>query len=138
MLDFTKSREFPIGAVSEHTAVHIETIRYYEKIGVMPKPDRTAGGNRVYNIDRVRRLNFIKRSRELGFSLNEIRELLELVDGGDFTCGEIHAITTRQADNIRAKIKHMRRLERVLEGMAAECGRGILPECPVVEVLSEL
>ena len=138
MLNFTKSREFPIGAVSQHTAVHIETIRYYEKIGVMPKPGRTAGGNRVYNIDLVRRLNFIKRSRELGFSLKEVRELLDLVDGGDFTCREIHAITARQADNVRAKIRHLRRLERVLKDMAAECSQGILPECPIVDVLSEV
>ena len=136
MLDFTKSRDFLIGAVSEHTGVNIETIRYYEKIGIMPKPERTRGGNRVYDVEQVRRLNFIKRSREMGFSLNEIRELLELVDGGDFTCGEVHAIALRQIGNVRAKVKNLRRMERVLKEMAAECDRGIVPDCPIVEALS--
>ncbi len=102
----------------------------------MPKPERTAGGNRVYSADQVRRLNFIKRSRELGFSLAEIRELLELVDGGDFTCSEVHGIAVRHIGNVRAKIKNLRRMERVLKDMAVECDLGIVPECPIVDALS--
>ena len=136
MLDFTKTREFLIGTVSRHTGVNIETIRYYEKINIMPKPARTTGGNRVYSVEQVRRLNFIKRSRELGFSLNEIRELLELVDGGDFACSDVHGIAVRQIDNIRTKIKNLRRMERVLKDMAAECDLGVVPQCPIVDALS--
>ncbi len=138
MLNFTDSREYLIGAVSSHTGVHIETIRYYERIGVMPKPERTAGGNRLYRVDDVRRLNFIRRSRKMGFSLNEIRELLDLVDGGEFTCGEIHAIAVGKITNIRQKVKDLRRLERVLKGMAAECSQGAIPNCPIIEALSEI
>ncbi len=138
MLNFTDSREYLIGAVSSHTGVHIETIRYYERIGVLAKPERTAGGNRLYRVDDVRRLNFIKRSREMGFSLNEIRQLLDLVDGGEFTCSKIHAIAVGQITNIRQKIKDLRRLERVLKGMAAECSQGAIPNCPIIEALSEI
>ena len=71
---------FTIGKLSEKTGVNIETVRYYEKIGLMPKPDRSEGGNRLYNIERVKRLSFIKRCRELGFPLDTVREFLKLVD----------------------------------------------------------
>ena len=84
---FTNTRGYPIGEMSKHTGVNIETIRYYERIKIMPQPDRTAGGNRQYNHDELKRLSFIKTSRELGFSINEIRALLEMVDRQDFTCG---------------------------------------------------
>src|SRR3546814_908405 len=79
---------YGIGTLSGRTGVNIETIRYYERIGVMPKPPRSVGGQRVYDAGHLKRLAFIRRSRELGFSLDEIRALLRLVDGGDYPCGE--------------------------------------------------
>ncbi|MCF6320851.1 MAG: MerR family transcriptional regulator, partial [Rhizobiaceae bacterium] len=80
MEDVTKKRGYAIGEVSLRTNVNIETIRYYERIGIMPKPDRTPGGNRQYNHHQLKRLFFIRRCRKLGFNLNEIRELLDMVD----------------------------------------------------------
>jgi MerR family mercuric resistance operon transcriptional regulator len=74
-----------IGPLSEKTGCNIETIRYYERIGMMPKPPRTAGGHRVYREEHLKRLTFIRRSRELGFTLDQVRNLLLLVDGDDFT-----------------------------------------------------
>ena len=73
MSEFTNARGYPIGEMSKRTGVNIETIRYYERIKIMPQPDRTAGGNRHYNQDQLKRLSFIKTSRELGFSIGEIR-----------------------------------------------------------------
>ena len=85
---------FAIGEMSKRTGVNIETVRYYEKISLMPKPDRSEGGNRLYNDVQLQRLFFIKRCREIGFSQSEIRVLLSMVDREDVTCAEAHVITT--------------------------------------------
>ena len=137
MPDITKARGFPIGEISRRTGVNIETIRYYERICILPKPDRTAGGNRQYNHDQLKRLSFIKSSRELGFSIGEIRELLEMVDRKDFTCGEVHGLTIGHLASVREKIKGLQELERALAGMAAECSQGDVPDCPILEALFE-
>jgi MerR family mercuric resistance operon transcriptional regulator len=127
-----------IGALSQQSGVNIETIRYYEKIGVMPKPGRSAGGYRVYGQDHVKRLHFVRRGRELGFSLDELRRLLVLVDGHSYTCAEIHALTVEHVKDIRQKISDLRRLERVMSGMAANCTRDQIPECPVIDALFKM
>ena len=77
------AQQLPIGTLSKLTGCNIETIRYYERIGLMPKPPRTPGGRRVYDESHVRRLTFVRRSRELGFTLDDVRELLRLVEGGE-------------------------------------------------------
>lgn len=135
MPNITASRALPIGEASRQTGVNIETIRYYERIGVMPKPVRTEGGHRAYDADQVKRLAFIKRSRELGFSLAEIRALLDLVDTGSYTCSEVHDMTTKHLATVRKKVADLRRLERVLKEMTAECNRGDVPECPIIDAL---
>ena len=137
MSEFTNRRGYPIGEMSKRTGVNIETIRYYERIKIMPQPDRTAGGNRQYSYDQLKRLSFIKTSRELGFSINEIRALLEMVDRQDFTCGEVHGLTIGHLDSVREKIKGLRKLEMALVGMAAECSQGDVPDCPILETLFE-
>ncbi|MDP7152713.1 MAG: MerR family transcriptional regulator, partial [Paracoccaceae bacterium] len=101
MSGFTNARGYAIGEISRRTGVNIETVRYYERINIMPKPDRTAGGNRQYNYDQLKRLSFIKTSRELGFSIDEIRTLLEMVDQQDFTCGEVHDLTIGHLASVR-------------------------------------
>ena len=133
--NITKKRGYPIGAMSRETGVNIETIRYYERIAIMPKPDRTEGGNRQYNYDQLKRLFFIKRCRELGFNIEEIRALLRMVDHADFTCGEVHHMTVEHLTNVKKKISDLRRLERSLQAMAAECSKGDIPECPVIDTL---
>src|SRR5579885_1189843 len=94
----------PIGALSKESGVNIETIRYYERIGVMPKPRRSAGGYRIYGPDHLKRLTFVRRGRELGFSLDELRGLLLLVDGHAYTCAEVHALAVEHVAAIRRKI----------------------------------
>ncbi len=130
------TERFSIGALSKRTGVIIETIRYYERIGILPKPPRTEGGHRVYDQHHLKRLTFIRRSRELGFSLEDVRALLNLVDGGDYTCAEVKSITLDHANTIRRKVADLRRMERVLKDMASQCDGGDVPECPIVETLS--
>ena len=124
-----------IGGLSRRTGVNIETIRYYEKIGVMPAPARSAGGYRMYALEHVKRLGFIRRGRQLGFSLDELRGLLPLVDGHAYTCAEVHALTRKHLTEVRRKIVDLRRLERVLADMAVQCTKDLVPECPVIDAL---
>jgi MerR family mercuric resistance operon transcriptional regulator len=133
----TNARGYAIGEMSRATGVNIETIRYYERIGIMPAPDRTRGGNRQYNHAQLKRLSFIKRARGLGFSIKEIRALLDMADGQDFTCGEVHGMTMQHLAAVRDKITALRRLEKALTNMAAECSRGDVPECPILDTLFE-
>jgi MerR family mercuric resistance operon transcriptional regulator len=127
-----------IGSLSQQSGVNIETIRYYEKIGVMPKPGRSTGGYRVYGPEHVKRLHFVRRGRELGFSLDELRGLLSLVDGHSYTCAEVHALTVEHLEDIRQKIADLRRLERVMSNMAASCTRDQIPDCPVIDALFKM
>ena len=132
------TRHFGIGALSEQTGVNIETIRYYEREGLLPHPPRTAGGHRSFSEDHLKRLTFIRRSRELGFSLAEIRVLLALVDGGSYTCGEIKALTLEHAESVRSKISDLRRIKRILLDISSRCEGGAVPECPIIDALLDL
>ena len=124
-----------IGQISKRTRCNIETIRYYEKIGLLPAPPRSEGGYRLYGEDHLKRLTFIRQSRALGFSLDEIRSLLRLVDKGDYTCSEVKEITSEHLDAVRRKISDLRVLEKALEDMVSQCDDGRVPECPVIEAL---
>ncbi len=122
-------------SLGKQTGVNIETIRYYEKIGLMPDPDRSSGGYRIYDQSHLKRLLFVRRSRELGFTLQEIRELLELVDGGDYTCAEVRDRTIVHLEEVAQKIRDLQKMQRTLKTMAAKCDGGLVPECPIVDSL---
>lgn len=124
------------GELAKRTGCNLETIRYYEKIGLIPAPPRGANGYRVYGESHVRRLRFILRARELGFAIDEIHGLLQLVDGGNQTCAEVRARTEQHLADVRAKIGDLRRIERVLATTAAACSGGDVPECPVLDALA--
>ncbi len=124
-----------IGELSKQSDVNIETIRYYEKIGVMPAPGRSVGGYRIYGPDHLKRLSFVRRGRQLGFSLDEIRGLLRLVDGHAHTCAEVQALTLNHLAEIRRKIADLKRLQRVMAEMAAQCSGEQAPECAVIDAL---
>ncbi len=132
------TQHFGIGALSKQTGVIIETIRYYEHEGLMPAPPRTSGGHRSYSEDHLKRLTFIRRSRELGFSMAEIRGLLALVDGGSYTCGEVKSLTLEHAESVRSKISDLRRIRRILLDISSRCEGGSVPECPIIDVLLDL
>ncbi len=126
-----------IGALSRRTGVKVETIRYYERIGVLPRPDRTEGGHRSYDETQLKRLGFVRRARELGFALQDVRALLALVDGGDYSCAEVRDVTLQHLRAVRRRIADLRRMEQVLRAMAAECDGGQVPDCPIIDALFE-
>jgi MerR family mercuric resistance operon transcriptional regulator len=110
-----------IGKLSEETGVNIETIRYYERIGLVPAPPRSQGRQRLYDDLHRRRLAFIRRSRALGFSLNDTRDLLGLARGHDLTCAEAKALTEQHIADIRGKIRDLRKLNQILSELANKC-----------------
>ena len=122
-----------IGELSKRTGCVIETIRYYERIGILPDPPRTVGGHRLYGQGHLKRLFFIHRSRGLGFSLAEVRGLLSLVDGRYYTCAEVKTLTLGHAEEVKQKIADLRKMEQVLKDMASQCEGGEIPECPVID-----
>lgn len=124
-----------IGTLSDRAGCNIETIRYYERIGLMPRTARSDGGHRLYGEDHVKRLGFIRRSRELGFTLDQIRTLLGLVDGQRYTCAQVKRVTVEHLEEIRRKVADLRTMERVLKDMAAQCDGGAVPKCAVIEAL---
>lgn len=125
------------GELAQRSGCNIETVRFYEKQGLLPAPPRTAGGHRDYAQEHLRRLTFIRRSRELGFTLGEVRGLLGLVDGGDWTCGEIREMTLEHLGDVRRKIADLQKLAVILTDMAAQCDGGAVPECPIIDALLE-
>ncbi len=135
MIDHIGEKGLQRAELAQRTGCNLETIRYYEKIGIMPEPPRTASGYRVYYERHVSRLRFILRSRELGFTIEGIRGLLDLVDGGTQTCAEVKERTERHLADVRAKIADLGRIETVLAATAAQCSGERVPECPVLETL---
>lgn len=126
-----------IGKMANAAGVHLETVRYYERIGLMPEPGRTASGYRSYGVEHARRLSFIRRARELGFGTEEIRALLNLAKPGRASCAEVRALTVTHLDDVRAKISDLRRLERILAGTVDQCCGAETPACPVLDMLSD-
>jgi MerR family transcriptional regulator, mercuric resistance operon regulatory protein len=125
------------GELAEQSGCNIETVRFYEKQGLLPAPPRTAGGHRNYAPEHLKRLTFIRRSRELGFTLDEVRGLLGLVDGEDWTCAQVRAMTLDHLADVRRKITDLGKLAQTLEDMAAQCDGGAVPACPIVDALLE-
>jgi len=130
-----RAQELTIGRLSELTGVNIETIRYYERTKVLPAPARTESGRRVYQSADVRTLAFLRRARELGFSLDEIRALLRLGGPEKASCREVRRIAAHHLDDIRAKISDLRKLERLLAKTVAQCTGTTAPDCPVLDIL---
>ena len=125
------------GELAQRSGCNIETVRFYERLGLLPAPPRTASGHRAYAREHLKRLTFIRRSRELGFTLEEIRGLLGLVDGGDWTCAEVRAMTLEHLADVQSKIADLQKLALILGDMAAQCDGGAVPECPIVDALLE-
>ena len=124
-----------IGRLSAETGVNIETIRYYERIGLMDKPPRSPGGRRLYGAEDIARLRFIRRGRELGFSLDIVRSLMGL-EGQPEPCAEVKALTETHLQDVRAKIDYLRRLELTLERLTEACDAAEPDCCPVIETLT--
>jgi MerR family mercuric resistance operon transcriptional regulator len=132
----SKANTFQIGTLSNLSAVSIEAIRYYERIGLLPKARRSDAGYRHYDKQDVDRLNFIRRVRDLGFSIEEVRRLLGLADQRSRSCSRVHAIAEGHLAEVRAKIEDLSRMEAVLVGVVKACAKGTMPECPLLASLA--
>lgn len=124
-----------IGSLARKTGAKVQTIRYYEQIGLMPEPGRTEGGQRRYGDDELDRLAFIRHARQLGFSLEAIRELLDLSDHPDRPCHEADAIARRQLKQVEQRLARLEALRTELKRMVHECSGGQTADCRVLEVL---
>jgi MerR family transcriptional regulator, mercuric resistance operon regulatory protein len=133
-MDITSSR-LAIGPVSKRTGCNIETIRYYERVGLLPAPVRSPGGYRLYGNQHLKRLTFIRRARSLGFSIDEVRTLLKLADERKRPCGDVRAVAAAHLEDVRAKITDLRAMERVLSETVARCASRRQSDCPLIEAL---
>ena len=125
-----------IGELSKHSGVNIETIRYYERINILPAPSRTASGRRVYGGAEKRTLCFIRRARELGFTLEEIRALLALGGPEVAACADVHRIASAHLASVRGKLTDLIKLEAFLAETVAQCSGDATPGCPVLDILN--
>lgn len=126
-----------IGSLARKTGTKVQTIRYYEQIGLMPEPGRTEGGQRRYGDDELDRLAFIRHARQLGFSLEAIRELLDLSDHPHRPCLEADAIARRQLKQVEQRLARLEALRTELKRMVHECSGGQTADCRVLEVLRD-
>ncbi|MBI3711079.1 MAG: helix-turn-helix domain-containing protein [Proteobacteria bacterium] len=125
-----------VGQLAERTGIKAETIRYYERIGLLPPSTRAANGHRHYAGDVVGRLIFVHRAREIGFTLDDVRALLHLADAREPSCARVHDIAAAHLGSVRSKLTDLQAVESVLAEMVRACESGVLPGCPIIEALS--
>jgi DNA-binding transcriptional MerR regulator len=123
--------------LGDAAGVKVPTVRYYEQIGLLPAPERSAGNQRLYGRRALERLSFIRHARELGFPLEAIRDLLSLADRPDQPCAAADAIARKQLTQVRARLARLRALESELERMIAQCAHGTIADCQVIEALGD-
>ena len=123
------------GQLAKAAGVNLETVRYYENIKLMPPPPRTEGGHRAYDAAHVRRLTFIRRSRELGFSIDEIRALLALSAPEHGSCAEVKEIAAKHLAEVQAKVADLAKLEAILAQTISRCTGEAAAPCPVLDML---
>ena len=124
------------GQLAQEADVNVETLRYYERKGILPEPSRSESGYRLYSREDVARIRFIKRAQELGFSLKEISELLTLRVDPDTTCGDVKERTEARIKDVEEKIRDLQKMKRALSQLAESCnGRGPTSECPILDAM---
>lgn len=128
-----------VGEIAKIVGINVETLRYYEKIKIMPKPKRMESKYRFYDSLDVQRLLFIKRGKELGFTLKEIKELLELKIESSATCGDVKHLSEHKLADVNERIADLKRIKKVLEKLINQCvcEKVSTDECPILEVISE-
>lgn len=126
-----------IGDLGKATGTTVETIRYYERIGLLPAPARSGAGRyRSYGKDQLGRLSFVRRARDLGFTLDQVRHLLDLADDRSRDCAAVDAIARRHLAEVERKIADLEALRRELADLVGQCGHGTVAECRIIEALS--
>jgi Cu(I)-responsive transcriptional regulator len=124
-----------IGDLATRTGVKVATIRWYEKVGLLTEPNRTGSNYRLYADDALRRLTFIRRARDLGFSLDEVRELLDLADDGSRDCAAVDEIARRHLADVESKLADLARLRERLSRLVSSCAGGAVDDCRILEAL---
>jgi Cu(I)-responsive transcriptional regulator len=127
--------KYSIGALAEATATKVETVRYYERIGLLPEPGRTRSTYRSYGADHLARLSFIRRARDLGFTLDQVRQLLGLANSRDSDCCQVDAIAQDHLTDIDQKIADLKSLRRELRDLIGQCQRGTIADCKIIDAL---
>lgn len=126
------------GEVAARAGVNVQTLRYYERRGLIPEPERRSSGYREYPSDAVQLIRFIKRSQELGFTLTEIEELLRMQNDQGAGCAEVRAAAQAKIDDVDLKIRSLRAMKRALGVLVSSCtSEGSARECPILEALNE-
>lgn len=131
------ARPLTIGRVAEAAGCKVQTVRYYEQIGLLPAPPRSEGNQRLYDAAHVRRLAFVRHARELGFPLEAIRDLLSLADEPSQPCAAADSIARTQLAQVEQRIARLTSLKSELERMITQCQGGPVADCRVIEVLSD-
>lgn len=126
-----------IGKLGKAAGVKVPTIRYYEQIGLLPERERSDGNQRLYGPEALDRLTFIRHARDLGVTLEAIRELLSLSDQPDRSCAAVDAIARRQVEEVKARIARLEALQAELERMLAQCAQGAVSDCRVLQALGD-
>ncbi|WP_238134241.1 Hg(II)-responsive transcriptional regulator [Calderihabitans maritimus] len=126
-----------ISQVAKQVGVNVETVRYYERLGLISKPPRTESGYRLFPHEVIGRIKFIKRAQELGFTLSEINKLLGLADSENFDCHEVRQFASQKLREIESKIRDLEKIKIVLQDLSSRCpGQGSISQCPIIETLS--
>lgn len=126
---------FTIGQLSRSTGVNIETIRYFEKVGLIASPPRTEGGHRVYSDEHQRALGFIRRAREVGFTPQEVRGIIALGGPTSACCDEVREIASRHLDKVRSKMADLARLEKLLASTIDRCSGDHVAQCAIIDMI---
>jgi DNA-binding transcriptional MerR regulator len=126
-----------IGKLAVIAATKVQTIRYYEEIGLIQPFKRSEGGHRLFGPEDVKRLKFIRHARELGFGIDEIRELLVLADNPETSCNAADSIARAQLEQVEIRLEKLFALRKELRRMVGECGHGRVSQCRVIEVLHD-
>ncbi|MEO5376323.1 MAG: helix-turn-helix domain-containing protein [Magnetococcus sp. DMHC-6] len=131
------AKEFSIGHLAKMGGCQVQTIRYYEQVGVLTTPPRSSGNQRLYSANHLERLLFIRHCRELGFSLDQIRRLLTLAQAGDRPCGEVDAVAREHLRTVELKIERLAGLRAELQRIIAGCGAGRVERCRILQTLGD-
>ncbi len=126
-----------VGQLAKETGINLETVRYYENIGLLPEPKRTESGYRIYDETDIKRLIFINRAKELGFTLKETKELFELKIESEKTCGDVKRLATNKITDIEQKINDLLKIKNVLQKLVSKCTNEEITtdECPILEAI---
>lgn len=131
------SEQFSIGDMAKTGNCKVQTVRYYEEIGLLPRPARSTGNQRIYTRAHRDRLHFIRHARELGFPLERIREILALGDDPSHSCAQVDQIAREHLRDVESRIERLQSLRVELERMISECSANRVADCRIIEVLSD-